>query len=112
MGELSLVSQPSTTIWNAKTMAMASQNCSRLKTRVPDQRSSAMVTTTATTASTVYSGIGVRPRPQPAHDVEHAADRLVGQQPTDGDDDEEDELLERHAQRQVDASDVERVVGP
>ena len=86
-----MVSQPSTTIWKAKTIAIASQNCSRAKTRVPDHRSRATVMTTATTASTVYSGTGGRPRPQPADDAQHAPHGLVGEQLAHGDDDEEDE---------------------
>src|SRR6478609_2326475 len=112
IGALSLVSQPSTIIWNAKTTTMLSQNCSRENTRVPDHRSSTTVASTATTASTVYSGTGVRAGAAAAHEAEHLPHRLVGEQAADRDDEEEDELFERHPQGQLDAGDVERVVGP
>src|SRR6476661_4041008 len=129
MGALSLVSQPSTSTWKPKTMAMLIQNCARANTRVPDHRSRAMVASTARTASTVYSRIAGLRSARAAHGPaatgplvgapghppqrrQHPADGLVGQQAADRDDDEEDELLDRHAARQVEAGDVGRVVAP
>src|SRR5690348_9654641 len=102
-GALSLVSQPSTSTWKPKTMAMLTQNCARAKTRVPDQRSSTTVATTARTASTVYSRIGALASPEPPQHRQHPPDGLVGEQPAEGDHDEEDELLDRHAAGQVEA---------
>src|SRR5690348_16692835 len=127
MGALSLVSQPSTSTWKPKTMAMLIQNCALAKTRVPDHRSRATTARTARTARTVYSRIGglptagrsprgvrVRARAprRPAHDGQHPAHGLVGEQAADRDDDEEDELLDRHATGQVESRDVGGVVAP
>src|SRR3954451_20977226 len=116
IGALSLVSQPSTSTWKAKTIAMAHQNCAFANTRVPDQRSSTTVARTARTASRVYSGIGGSPARRPgargAQPGEHPPDRLVGEQPADRHHDEEDELLDRHAAGQLQAGDVGRVVAP
>src|SRR6478735_6481653 len=91
-------------------MTIAIQYWARRKMPVRSQKTSARtVATTDSTASRVYSGITPPPLAPPA---EHGADRLVGQQPADRDDDEEDDLLERHVERKEDAGRVALAVPP
>src|SRR6478752_7141190 len=91
-------------------IAIAIQYWARRKMPVRSQKTSARtVPTTESTASTVYSGIALLPLTPPA---EHRADRLVGQQPADRDDDEEDDLLQRHVAREPDAGRVPLAVRP
>src|SRR5690349_25099285 len=70
---------------------------------------------TEMTASTVYSGILLLPRPtrseQTTAQRQHPPHALVGQQPADRDDEEEHQLLQRH-RADVDADDEPQVVGP
>src|SRR6476469_725627 len=114
IGAESLVSQPSTSTWKANTIAIDSQYWRRPNTPVRSQNSStAAVSSTDSTARAVYSGIaGLPPRRAAAQQPEHGADRLVGEQPADRDDDEEHQLLEGHPQRQQDAGGVALAVGP
>src|SRR4051794_12875776 len=98
---------------------MVSQYCAVLKMPVRKTNSSrATVASTATTVNAVYSGIGLLtgvgspPVDHPASVREHLTDRLVRQQPTHRDHQEEDELLQRHPEDQLDTGDVRRVVVP
>src|SRR5664279_991748 len=107
MGAESLVSQPSTRIWNTQTIAIDSQYWVERKMPVRNHASSA--TTTSTMAMTVKSGYsGTRVLPRAAQHIAHG---LVREKPTDRDDDEEHELLEGH-DPEVDASREERAVRP
>src|SRR4249919_3247690 len=108
----SFVSQPSTGIWNAKTMSIETQYCKEPKMPVRNQHSSSSTTPTmATPVSRVYSGIGLpgRSGSQPA---EHLADRSVRQQSADRHHDEERQLLDRHPEDQLPTGHEPRVVRP
>lgn len=99
MGSESFVSQPSTGIWKARTIANATQYWTVVKIPVRNQPSSNATTArTATAVKTVYSGTGrLLPgrRRWPAQPGQDVTDRLVGQEPTDGDHEKEDDLLHR-----------------
>src|SRR5829696_1416874 len=112
MGLDSLVSQPSIGIWKAKTMAIATQYCAVAKIPVRSQANSSTTTpATAAKVRMVYSGTArlVDGLPPCADDAAH---RFVGQQTADRDHHEEQELLQRQPQRQLDAGDEAGVVGP
>src|SRR6476660_220903 len=89
---------------------MAIQYCAVRKMPVRSQNTSAAtVAMTDRMASAVYSGIAPPPLAPPA---EHGPDGLVGQQPADRDDHEEDDLLEGYVQREADAGRVPLAVRP
>src|ERR671912_48530 len=89
---------------------MAIQYCAWEKTPVRSQkRSAATVPSTERTAMAVYSGIA---EGSPTDPPEHGPHGLVGEKAADRDDDEEDELLERHPERQEDAGRVRLAVRP
>src|SRR6478735_8529875 len=89
---------------------MAIQYCAVRKMPVRSQSTSAAtVAMTDRMARAVYSGIVTTP---PAPPAEHRADGLVGQQPADRDDHEEDDLLEGHVEREAHAGRVLLAVRP
>src|SRR6478736_867544 len=89
---------------------MAIQYCAVRKMPVRSQSTSAAtVAMTDRMARAVYSGIVATP---PAPPAEHRADGLVGQQPADRDDHEEDDLLEGHVEREAHAGRVPLAVRP
>ena len=120
MGSESLVSQPSTGTWKPSTIAIAIQYCrlaehagaepQQLQRHDDDDRQHREDGVLQHQAPRSTGAVAVvRRRAQPA---QHVADRLVGQQPADRDDDEEDELLQRHRERQQDAGGVALAVAP
>src|SRR5215211_7645755 len=93
---------------------MVSQYWIVVKIPVRSQASSKTTTApTATSVSTVYSGIVDLPgRLAPAVAVEHGANRLVRQQTTDRDHHEKSKFLQRQRRRQLNSGDESDVVGP
>src|SRR5665647_2699020 len=107
IGADSLVSQPSTRIWNTQTIRIDSQYCTERKMPVRNHASSARTTSTmAMTVKSGYSATRVLPRA-----AQHIAHGLVREKPADRDEEEEHQLLERH-DTQMDAGREERAVRP